>query len=199
MSQCHGIFVHKSESNIIIQGSKYLTVSWITPEEIWPKPKNFSAESYNVKPVSPNIIQNVDEGHIIDLGNLQIKVMHLPGHTIGSLGLMTQDGSILATGDTVYATDHELIDWYPPGSSVSDMAKSVERILKLSPTIELALPGHNHVLNREQFIKACEDHLQKCGSKRQIKKILSRGRARTILFANSRIRLPSYMRYWIQQ
>ena len=127
------------------------------------------------------------------------QVMHLPGHTIGSLGLMTQDGSILATGDTVYATDHELIDWYPPGSSVSDMAKSVERILKLSSTIELALPGHNHVLNREQFIKACEDHLQKCGSKRQIKKILSRGRARTVLFANSRIRLPSYMRYWIQQ
>ena len=77
MSQCQGIFVHKSESNIIIEGSKYLTVSWITPEEIWPKPKNFTAEHYNVKPVSRNIIQNVDEGHTIDLGNLQIKVKSL--------------------------------------------------------------------------------------------------------------------------
>ena len=56
----------------------------------------------------------------------------------GSLGFFF-DG-ILVTGDTVYRTDHELIDWYP-GSSSIDMASSVTKILNMSHEVNLALPG----------------------------------------------------------
>ena len=56
----------------------------------------------------------------------------------GSLGFFF-DG-ILVTGDTVYRTDHELIDWYP-GSSSIDMASSVKKILNMSHEVNLALPG----------------------------------------------------------
>ena len=53
--------------------------------------------------------------------------MHLPGHTKGSVGFSTE--GIIVTGDTVYATNHELIDWYPPGSSVRLMAKRDDQLL----------------------------------------------------------------------
>ena len=46
----------------------------------------------------------------------------------------------MVTGDTVYRTDHELIDWYP-GSSSIDMASSVTKILNMSHEVNLALPG----------------------------------------------------------
>ncbi len=50
---------------------------------------------------------------------------------MGSVGIYVKEEGALATGDTVYATDHELIDWYP-GSSSHKMANSVEKILNFT-------------------------------------------------------------------
>ena len=34
------------------------------------------------------------------------------GHTVGSIGLVDKGNSLLVTGDTLYQTDEQLIDWY---------------------------------------------------------------------------------------
>jgi glyoxylase-like metal-dependent hydrolase (beta-lactamase superfamily II) len=112
--------------------------------------------------------------------------------------MLCRDEGVLITGDTVYATDHELIDWYP-GSSVGKMTQSVERILHLANAICLALPGHNDVLTKDELEKACENHLrQSSGTGRKWRKGLSRTRANIILAANSRFNLPSQTREWIK-
>ncbi len=77
------------------------------------------------------------------------QTVHLPGHTSGSIALVDRKHGILATGDTVYATDGELIDWYPGGSSVSAMCSSVKTIAGIVDNDKwfVALPGHNEASN----------------------------------------------------
>ena len=54
-------------------------------------------------------LKPLKEGDHIDLGDKRVDVLHLPGHSPGSIGLRWDE--FLVTGDTVYGTDHELIDW----------------------------------------------------------------------------------------
>jgi len=124
--------------------------------------------------------------------------MHVPGHSRGSLALYCPEEGVLATGDTAYRTDHELIDWYPQSSS-RDMSASVQRILNMSNKVEFALPGHNEVLTKDELANACERHLQSAGKFRTIRKSFSRTRASLILALNSRIAMPSQAREWIKQ
>lgn len=140
------------------------------------------------------------EGDILDLGNIKVRVLHFPGHSPGSIGLHFED--FLVTGDTVYGTDHELIDWYP-GSSVRQMRSSVERILSMSRQIETALPGHNAVLNKSQLMEACEGHLRSCGKWRIFGKSMSRARANVVLAMNAKqfffLLPPAKLRQWIMR
>lgn len=87
----------------------------------------------------------------------------MPGHSPGSIGLLERDLRVMVTGDTLYRTDEELIDWYP-SSSVSQMAESVERIEALAAQgdLDLVLPGHNEVMEgREGILRQTRSHLAK--------------------------------------
>jgi len=44
----------------------------------------------------------VSEGDVIDLGERRIEVLHVPGHTPGSIALWEPDSGLLFSGDTVY-------------------------------------------------------------------------------------------------
>ena len=50
----------------------------------------------------------MDEGDVIDLGNKAYQVLHLPGHSPGSIGLFDVKSKILFSGDAIY--DGELLD-----------------------------------------------------------------------------------------
>ncbi|HET9310649.1 MAG TPA: MBL fold metallo-hydrolase [Actinomycetota bacterium] len=44
----------------------------------------------------------VADGDVIDLGDRRLEVLHLPGHTPGSIALWEPDARLLFSGDTVY-------------------------------------------------------------------------------------------------
>lgn len=192
---------------MISSGSKFKTAAWITPEEILPKPfVEWKAKEYKVVPCSK--IKAVEENHIFQLGGGQtIEVLHLPGHSPGSIGLLSHLDGVLVTGDTVYATDEELIDWYP-GSSTLQMNKSVQRIADLADQVHWALPGHNDVLDQHCLIEACQYHLKSSRDWKRLftKGLVSRPRANFVLAANAsqyRHLLPqiffSKAREWIKR
>lgn len=65
----------------------------------------------------------IKQGFSFDLGNKQIEVVEMPGHTSGSIGLMSSEDKILFSGDNVNpiqllstdeVTDRELVlkNWY---------------------------------------------------------------------------------------
>ena len=183
-----GIFVHSKEASVISCGSNisnFRSAAWVTPEEILPKPfDEWRAEEYLVEPCSK--VKAVEENHIFQLGGSQIQVLHLPGHSPGSIGLFRQQDGVLVTGDTVYSTDEELIDWYPE-SSTMQMTESVQRIADLAGQVQWALPGHNDVLDQAQLIAACEYHLKsnKNWMRPLQKGLVSRPRTNLVLSANA--------------
>ena len=56
-----------------------------------------SADAGNL-PVKPDVL--LKEGDEVDFGNIQLKVLHTPGHTPGSLCFLT--GKYLIAGDTIF-------------------------------------------------------------------------------------------------
>lgn len=57
-------------------------------------------DSDELVPVEPT--RRLVDGDTIDLGNQSLTVLHLPGHTPGSIALHDQANRTLFTGDVVY-------------------------------------------------------------------------------------------------
>jgi glyoxylase-like metal-dependent hydrolase (beta-lactamase superfamily II) len=77
------------------------------------------------------------EGDVIDLGDRRLNVLHLPGHSPGSLGLLDDRDGLFFTGDAIY--DDTLVDDVP-GSDISAYLKTMERLRQLD--LRLACGGH---------------------------------------------------------
>lgn len=77
------------------------------------------------------------EGSVLHLAGLDITVLATPGHTPGSVCLLTED--TLFSGDTLFAGSCGRTDL--PGGSWSDMQSSLGRLGKLACNLWV-LPGH---------------------------------------------------------
>jgi glyoxylase-like metal-dependent hydrolase (beta-lactamase superfamily II) len=78
------------------------------------------------------------DGEEIEIGSLNFKVIHTPGHTPGSVCLRLDD--FLFTGDTLFAQGVGRTDF--PYSSQADLMKSIkEKLFTLKPETKI-FPGH---------------------------------------------------------
>jgi glyoxylase-like metal-dependent hydrolase (beta-lactamase superfamily II) len=99
----------------------------------------FIAELNGATFSEPATVENLKDGAIIDLLGMQIRAIHSPGHTRGSLMFMLNE-EILLSGDVLFAGSVGRTD-LPTGSS-SDMQKTLKnKVLTLSDDIRV-LPGH---------------------------------------------------------
>ena len=73
------------------------------------------------------------------LGNIQIKFIHTPGHTRGGTCLYTQGQ--LFTGDTLFVGDSGRTDL--PGGDRPTLGASIRRLMKL-PDETVVWPGHDY-------------------------------------------------------
>ena len=87
------------------------------------------------------------EGDVVKLGNLNVEVLHTPGHTKGSVCLRCRD--TLFTGDTLFAGSCGRTDL--PGGDTGEMLASLRRLGKLEGDYTV-LPGHDRgsTLSRER-------------------------------------------------
>lgn len=75
---------------------------------------------------------------MIDLGNRVLEVLHLPGHSPGSIGLWESATGILFSGDAIY--DGPLLDELP-GSEIASYINTMRRLEKLPARVVHA--GHD--------------------------------------------------------
>ena len=80
---------------------------------------------------------NYEQGDVLDLAGLKIRVMHTPGHTPGGVCLLS--GQYMFSGDTLFAGTCGRTDL--PGSSYKDMWASLSRLAGLENDYQV-LPGH---------------------------------------------------------
>ena len=120
----------------------------VRPERLcgnWPagfKPEGYAISGFRVS-------RFVKDGDVIDLGRRKLEVLQVPGHTPDSLALLDRKNKLLFTGDTFYPGP---IFLYVPESDVSAYKSSIERLAKLSPALDLLLPGHNVPAEKPQML-----------------------------------------------
>lgn len=86
-----------------------------------------------------------DEGDHIAFGNLDIEVLHTPGHSKGSVTLKV--GDVLFCGDTLFAGSCGRTDF--PGGSVKEIMQSLKRLGELEGDYTVC-PGHMNTSTLER-------------------------------------------------
>ncbi|HIC91203.1 MAG TPA: MBL fold metallo-hydrolase [Syntrophaceae bacterium] len=89
---------------------------------------------------SPSAQVLVDDEDIIKVGNVELKVIHTPGHTPGSICLYTDKN--LFTGDTLFVEGIGRTDL--PGGSMDTLIKSIKEKILTLPHDTIVWPGHDY-------------------------------------------------------
>lgn len=93
------------------------------------------------KNISIKADKYVNDNQIINIGDMKIKVIYTPGHTIGSCCYYIESEEILFSGDTLFASSHGRTD-FPTGSQSSIIHSIQDKLLKLSDNVKV-FPGHD--------------------------------------------------------
>lgn len=112
----------------------------------------FELSSFSVR--SAPLTRTLSEGDMIDLGDRVFEVLHLPGHSPGSIGLYERSTRTLFSGDAIY--DGPLL-YELPGSSLLDYARTLRRLLALD--VDVVHAGHDPSFGRERLRQIAEQHL----------------------------------------
>ncbi|HTH59850.1 MAG TPA: MBL fold metallo-hydrolase [Paraburkholderia sp.] len=81
------------------------------------------------------------DGEVFDVGAMQVRVMHTPGHTPACVTYVVDRGSERAAfvGDTLFMPDYGTARCDFPGGDASTLYRSIQRVLDLPPDTRLYL------------------------------------------------------------
>ncbi|GID96580.1 MBL fold metallo-hydrolase [Amorphoplanes digitatis] len=121
--------------------------------DVLPGP-GYDPATYRVEPMTLNRV--LDDGDRIDLGGRVLTVLHLPGHTPGSIALLEERTGTLYSGDIIY--DGFLIDDLP-NSDVAAYRRSMAFLAGLD--VSVVHPGHGHSFDRTRLRELAEAYLRR--------------------------------------
>lgn len=116
-----------------------------------PEPQ-FPLDGYPRYPAAAT--QLLSEGDIVDLGDRTLEILHLPGHSPGSIGLWDPAARILFSGDTVY--DGPLLDEID-SSNRDDYHRTMQRLRRLN--VDIVHAGHNESMGQDRFYEVIDAYL----------------------------------------
>ncbi len=152
--------VHAAEADLMARPSRSGTLA-----DVYVKDKIFTAlpslgwraERYEIEPAPATRL--IAEGDVIDLGDRHFEVLHLPGHSPGSIGLWEKRTGIFFSGDSIY--DGELIDdCYH--SNLDDYIVTMRRVRELPVTIVHG--GHFPSFGRDRLKELAQAYLDAKGA-----------------------------------
>jgi len=93
----------------------------------------------------------LEDGEILEIGDLKIEILHTPGHTPGSCCFYLKNEKILFSGDTLFRGTYGRVDF--PTSSEKSMKSSLKRLAKL-PFDTKVYPGHGEetTIGKEKWL-----------------------------------------------
>jgi len=159
------VVVHRDDADAVANahGFASLVIEDYPPEELsgYDAPaslltavprEGYELASYAVTPVAPTRI--VDEGDEIDLGDRAFRVLHLPGHTPGELGLWEEGTRTLFSGDCVYESG-VLLDELPE-SDIPTYLRSMERLRGVP--VRIVHGGHDDSFGRDRLLELIDGY-----------------------------------------
>jgi glyoxylase-like metal-dependent hydrolase (beta-lactamase superfamily II) len=118
--------------------------------------EGFDIEGFRIRSTKPTL--ELEEGHIVDLGDRHFEVLHLPGHSVGSIGLWEEKTGTLFSGDAIY--DGVLLDDLPD-SDVPSYVRTMERLRELP--VSVVHGGHEPSFGRERLVAIADAYLASRG------------------------------------
>lgn len=112
----------------------------------------YDIDDYRVTPTRATGL--IGEGDAVDLGDRRFGVMHLPGHSPGSVGLWEEKTKTLFSGDAIY--DGPLLDELP-GSDIAAYVKTIRRLRDMAPRVVHG--GHDPSFDGARLVELCDDYL----------------------------------------
>jgi hydroxyacylglutathione hydrolase len=98
------------------------------------------AEAAFLKGLSSSDMIKSDNGDKVDVGGLEIQLMHTPGHTPGSQCFLVDNR--IVSGDTLFIDACGRVDF--PGGNPEQMYNSLTQKLMALPDDTILFPGHNY-------------------------------------------------------
>jgi glyoxylase-like metal-dependent hydrolase (beta-lactamase superfamily II) len=147
--------IHPAEAEILAHPSRRNTVAenWVSDDMfVTPPAPDYRAADYQVRPAPATLL--LGDGDIVDLGDRRFEVIHLPGHSPGSIALWEVASGILFSGDVVY--DGELLD-NAYHSSPDDYVASMERLRTLP--VRTVHAGHFRSFGRDRMLELIDDYV----------------------------------------
>lgn len=116
------LFIHESAAEALRQGDALTTAA-----------KAFGKSFPKLE------VKALNEGDVLDLGDVKLKVLHTPGHSICSIALYDEVTKTLFPGDTVY-TDGGIGRWDLPTGNYEQLVASIKRLCAME--VKNLYPGH---------------------------------------------------------
>ena len=127
------ILIHKNENDFLVDSAKNLSIHM--GSEVTSPPADILLE----------------EGEIINIGNLDLEVIFTPGHSPGGISLYNNKNNVLFSGDTIFKMGIGRSDF--PTSDQNLLYQSIEdKLLKLDEDTKV-YPGHGQKTTIGQFKK----------------------------------------------
>ena len=132
------LWVHQSEADLLERGDE----RGVYGMEMF---RGFCQTQYGLKPAAFKfqVHRKLQGGETLDLGDTTWEIIHIPGHSMGSIGLYHRSLKILIPGDVVYA-DYAIGRYDLHGADPAGLRQSLMRLAELE--VELLLPGHNQIV-----------------------------------------------------
>jgi len=132
------LWVHHLEADLLEQGDERTVYGM----EMF---RGLCQSQFGLKPgaFKFQVNRRLQGGETLDLGGTVWEVIHIPGHSMGSIGLYHRSLKILIPGDVVYADDAiGRFDLF--GADASELKKSLMRLGELE--VDILLAGHNRIV-----------------------------------------------------
>lgn len=119
------ILIHKNDASMLVDPRKNLS------------------RMLGLTVISPPADRLLSEGDIVEVGLLQLEVVHTPGHSSGSISLYCESEGVVFTGDTLWAGTVGRTDL--ADSSFKDLMCSLRDKLMILPDHTIVYPGHGEI------------------------------------------------------
>lgn len=88
-------------------------------------------------------LRSLWEGHTIKIGEYELEVVLLPGHTPGSIGLLEKKHRFMLTGDTVH---YGPVHMFGPGRNLQAYLCSLKKLKKMSDKFDVFYTCHHQLV-----------------------------------------------------
>ncbi len=101
---------------------------------------------------TPTIGKYIDEDDIIEFGNQKLSIMHVPGHSPGSIVFYSQENGIVVSGDVLFNGSIGRTDLFQ--GNHNQLIDEIKTKLLTLPGDTIVYPGHGPATTIEREIKS---------------------------------------------